>query len=166
MMPEEREKGRRPVLRELTFASDEFDNAKYSEVARFARLREMGLVEANFKLRPDCFSDLVTSPDELTHGFGGDVEQLSFDPEGGVLFGVYAWNAEIKKGNKKALKLLCKYFIVYNNLEDQPADYAKLYLEKVGKFASYPYFRSQFAILTSAAGLTLPPLPALAERMD
>jgi hypothetical protein len=165
-MDEGESKARAVQKKRLTFASKEFDHQLYVEVARKARLREMGLVESSFKLRPDCFPDLVSRPDELSHGFGGDAEQLTFDPDDGILFGVYSWNAEIKKGNKKALRLACKYVIIYNNLVDQPEEYARLYLEKVGKFASYPYFRSLFAIHTSAAGLALPPLPALAERMD
>lgn len=151
---------------QLTFGSSEFDHALYADVARTARLREMGLVESGFRLRADCFPDLVSNPEDLTHGFGGDAEQVAFDPDDGVLFGIYSWSAEIKKGNRKALRLTAKYVIIYNNLKGQPEQYARLYLEKVGKFASYPYFRSLFAIHTSAAGLALPPLPALAERMD
>ena len=37
------------------------------------------------------------------------------------------------------------------------------FVNRVGNFAAYPYFRSHFAEITSQAGITIPPLPVMKE---
>lgn len=150
----------------LSFASEEFDPDQYAAVAKAARLRQLSLIDSAFNVKPECYAALSRDDDELQHGFGGECSSFAYDAENGSLFGVFEWVAEIKLGRKKALKVSANYMLIYTELEVLPEEYVRLYFEKIGKFSSYPYFRSHFAMHTAAAGLTLPPLPSLTDRID
>lgn len=154
-----------PVL--FSFASEHYDSAKYEEVARKARVREVRLVESNYSAKVTSF--LATDQGEaagLKQSYFGEPAHYTFSPEKGVLVGSYHWTAEVKVGRPKILKLSTQYLVVYSNLKEAPEDYVRLYFNKLARFTTYPYFRAHFAMSTSASGLMLAPLPSLYDRVD
>lgn len=150
----------------LTFSSSVFDPEKYAKVARHARLEDIRLNSCEYKVKHECFVQSEESGKELNQSFSGGMDGHSFDSERGLLAGVYIWSAEVKFRRKKALKLKCEYFLVYSGLEERDPDYARLYFQKLARFTSYPYFRSHFALETTASGLMIGPLPSLIDRVD
>ncbi|MES2432522.1 MAG: hypothetical protein V4586_01680 [Pseudomonadota bacterium] len=150
----------------LSFSTEGFDRAIYADVAMKARLRELALSESEFSAKIDVLRLAEMRHEDMAHTFGGECTDFSFDSESGIAFGNYAWTAEMKHGRTKVLKLKCKYLLVYSNLKSCPQDYVGLYFEKVGRFSSYPYFRTVFASHTSFAGAAVKPLPSLTERID
>lgn len=151
----------------LSFAGGDFDPAKYEDVARRARVREVRLVASTYTAKVTRFlaadhGDGV----EMKQSYVGEPAQYSFSPERGVLAGSYHWTAEVKVGRLKVLKLGTEYLVVYSNLKDAEGDYVRRYFNKLARFTTYPYFRAHFAMSASASGVMLAPLPSLIDRVD
>ncbi len=151
----------------LSFASEGYDPAKYEDVARKARVREVRLLESNYIAKVTDFPTAEHADGvEFKQSYYGKPAHYTFSPEKGVLAGAYHWTAEVKVGRPKILKLSTKYLVVYSNLKDAPENYVRLYFNKLARFTTYPYFRAQFAMSVSASGLMLAPLPSLFDRVD
>ena len=148
---------------EFSFASGEFDAAKYEGVARNARLREVRLVNSAYAAKVMNF---MLDGMEMKQSYHGAPSSHSFAQERGLVVGSYLWSAEVRAGRAKALKFSAEYMVAYSNLKDGPEDYVSLYFKKLARFTSYPYFRAHFAVHIAASGLMLPPLPSLTDRVD
>lgn len=146
-------------------SEDTFDYDAYARVSRAAQLLEIKLIDSQYSIKPEVFA-AIEDLDSMNHGFVGESGPLNFDPEEGIAMGNYRWTAEIKHGRKKVLKLVVNYLIVYSDLYDFDEAHVRFYFNKVGRFASYPYFRAIFSHHTSESGILLPPLPTLSERVN
>lgn len=145
---------------------EDFDQDAYATVASNARLLQIYLVTSNYEAKiPELLVGLNDDSD-LKFGFTGGVRSCELDHKNGVLVGGYEWEADVKLGRKKLLKLKCSYVAVYENLFDCQDEYQRYYFRKIGRFTTYPYFRAQFATHVADSGLSLPPLPSLTERVD
>lgn len=150
----------------VTPGDEDFDVERYNEIARVARLREVRLFESDYSLKLNFLSDIECYESrDAVYMFVGKCKHVALS-ESGVCIGVFAWTADVKVGRTKALKASAEYIVVYSELEGRDEEYVKLFFEKVGKFTSFPYFRSHVAHLTSASALHLPPLPSLTDRVD
>ncbi len=78
-----------------------------------------------------------------------------------MLAGKFKWDVTIKKGRKKLLVIEAVYLVVYQNVPTVPEEPALAFLQKVGKFATYPYFRALVATLAAYARADIPILPVL-----
>lgn len=143
----------------------EFDQEAYSKVSLSARLQEVKLIGSSYLVRPEVFG-IVADIENMDLRFSGECEQYSFDGEEGICFGHFMWTAEIKSGRKSCLKLKSQYLLLYSNLEGCDSGHVNFFFKKVGRFATYPYFRSHFSHHTSETGIIMPPLPTLRERVD
>jgi len=141
----------------------EFNNDVYAKLTIAARLHDIRLVKCEYWIKPNIFDALE---DLSNFGFSGEPIGFHFDTNSGVAMGQYRWEAEVKLGRRKVLKHVAEYLITYVELNDFEERYARFYFEKVGRFATYPYFRSDFSHQSSGSGITLPPLPSLNERVN
>ncbi len=148
------------------FSSGDFDASVYQKVAWSAQLHDIGLIKSTFEMKPECLPIFTEEPELLKHSFGGYCKSFHIDEKAGLLSGIFSWEVSIKYKRIKAVKLSCQYMLVYSGLIDHPEKYVRLYFEKLGKFTSYPYFRTLFSVQSQAAGIMLPPLPSLTDRMD
>lgn len=140
-----------------------FDNGIYTELTFAARLQDIRLVSSEYAIKPDVFEALKDT-DSL--GYFGKPSEFHFDVTTGMMIGHYRWTAEIKSGRTKVLKLVSEYLIVYTGLSGFEEDYVRFFFNKVGRFATYPYFRTNFSHHSCASGIMLPPLPSLNERVN
>lgn len=141
------------------------DQEVYANVSRAAKLHEVQLCSSQFSAKLDLFQDVETLS-QMSHRYLGKCEELSLDDEGDAVAGRFSWLAEIKSGRKVGLKLSAEYFILYSGFEGLDTEHACFFVQRLGRFVSYPYFRTLFAHHASDAGLLLPPLPVLKERTD
>jgi hypothetical protein len=154
-------------MAELSFASENYDPAKYEGVARNAYVREVRLAENNYTANISSFLAVEYGDQvDFRQSFSGKPTSYDFSSERGVLAGTYHWSAEVKHGRSKVLKLNTEYVVVYSNLKDAPEDYVRLYFNKIARFTTYPYFRAHFAVQVAASGVMLAPLPSLFDRVD
>lgn len=152
--------------RPLSFASAEFDNATYELVAQSASLRQVSLANSQFSIKVPAFMNAEEEGADLRPAFRGEPKHQSYMPTSGMLIGSYYWTVDVKVGRVKALKMSAEYVLIYSGLSNAPEEYVKLYFAKLGRFTSYPYFRSLLAMNVSAAGVSIPPLPSLKDRVD
>lgn len=142
-----------------------FDQDLYAQVSVSAQLRDIKLLGSEYSIKPEIF-EVLEDLENMNHGFSGECTQLFFDEEAGVAMGHFRWSAEVKSGRKKVLKLQTDYLVAYTGLADCDEGHVRFFLEKIGRFATYPYFRALFSHHSSESGLMLPPLPTLSERVD
>jgi hypothetical protein len=150
------------IVREGDF---KFDSDVYHKVSCSAALQELRLVSSKFMMKPELFlsEDDTDSSKSL---FRGNSESVTIDSDGGQVAGRYIWEAELKFGRSTGLKLRAEYFLVYSGVAGLDAGHTSMYFDRVGRFSTYPYFRSHFSNHVTEAGLMLPPLPSLNERVD
>lgn len=134
---------------------------EYNSIVSDANLASILLMESNFKLDTEYFSHKESAKfeyvDELVnHVYGANV---------GVASGEFKWTITVKKGNKNLAKLQATYLVLYDNLEDKNEAAVRLFVERVAKFACYPYFRSHVSNMSWASNAALPLLPVI-SNMD
>ena len=152
----------------LSFADEDFDHEQYEAVANRARLHRLGLQRQAYKAELSLLWPTGEGGGSLKHAFKGIPKGHVYNRERGLILGKYEWSVQVKHGRRNALKAVAEYMLMFGGLEacKSGENYVALYFEKIARFASYPYFRSHFAMCTANSGITLPPLPTLTERVD
>lgn len=148
----------------LHFDSESFNAEIYSRVARKAMLRDVILVDSVFSFKVEVLNAAQEEEQSINPRFEGKPEETFSDND--FVVGKYLWTVEIKHKRKRGLHLRSTYVLVYSGLKDEPEDYKRLYFSKLARFTSYPYFRAHTAAHVASAGLSLPPLPSLHDRVD
>ena len=59
-----------------------------------------------------------------------------------------------------------RYMIVYKTSRNVEKEYAIAFLKNVGRFATFPYFRSLASHYSSASAADFPILPVLKQQID
>ena len=142
------------------------DAMKYNAVVEAAKLGRIILGECKFDLKTDYFKFRRLGKDDakcLKFSYDGDVTDLHFDPEQNAVGANFGWRLVVKSGRTHVLKLYCSYMCFYTGLKDQDEAAAKAFAERVGKFATYPYFRAFASQISWASDTDLPLLPVLRE---
>ena len=140
-------------------ANGGFTAAEYNDVAMAAQLHEIRLLKSGFVVEPDFYS----VQDETKLSFGREVLSCSFEPEEGISAAIFKYHVFAKHGRSKLMKCEAEYVVIYGVPGSAPEEAARGFCRNVGAFAAYPYFRTLVAQLTWGAGITLPPLPAIAS---
>lgn len=142
------------------------DPDSYNSLVRAAKLVTIQLVESSFKVIPEYFSKASTQ--NKKRGFHCDLENITIDLEKGVFWTNFVWRTYVKDGRKTLFKLDCDYLCAYAAEELVPGSVAALekrnvdlFLERIGKVATYPYFRAMASQYSWAANADLPMLPVL-----
>lgn len=136
------------------------DPTHYNRVVSHATIRDIRLIGSKFELKPDAveMADRVWTFNRSQH-----LDDWTCDNEKGTLTGIYTYSAACVEGRRKLLSVTGTYVSSYalSDLCDEQA--CKQFLDRVGRFAAYPYFRSLFAALTQQSGIMLPPLPVMSD---
>lgn len=147
-------------------SSPKINPESYNSLVRGAKLVTIQLVESKFKVIPEYFSK--SDNQNKKRGFHCDLENISLSPGEGIFFANFVWHTYVKDGKKNLLELDCDYLCVYAAEELAPGSVAvlekrnvDLFLERVGKVATYPYFRAMASQYSWAANADLPMLPVL-----
>jgi preprotein translocase subunit SecB len=136
----------------------------YDAVVSGAELQDIKMVGLKFQINPKFFADIGTDErgePNVTPSFGATFATASYDPDDGYLGGQINWSATVKKGRSKAVSIEAVYFIIYAGVPEVEEEHALAFLRRVGRFATYPYFRALVSRLSSESGLNLPILPVL-----
>jgi hypothetical protein len=79
----------------------------------------------------------------------------------GICVANVIWDVTIKYKNKTVVKCSASYIVSYDGIKDASDEVIGLFLEHVGKVATYAYFRALYAHLDWSANLNSQPLPVL-----
>ena len=134
------------------------DATVYNNLVSRAHLRTIRLTTSKFELKPEA---LGLDPDGWRNGLSAALAQSFLEAESGSLYGIFVFDVVCRQGRKRVLGINATYLTNYRVEGDCDDKTCELFLERVGKIATYPYFRTLVATLTSQAGLLMQPLPIM-----
>lgn len=134
------------------------DPHTYNSIVARAHLRTIRLTASRFEMKPEA---LDLDPDAWRNNVTAGVLESFLEPESGSLYGVFGFEVVCRQGRKRVLSTNATYLVSYKIQGECDQAACELFVERVGKLATYPYFRGLVASLTSQAGLVMRPLPVL-----
>ena len=151
LVPDEDRSGPKPA----------FDPEAYNVVARAAKLRHIALFQSHFTVESGYFS-ARRSENPPRPRYAGEFGTHHFDASDGQAGCEWKWAITLTHERKKLLSIEVVYLIAYDGLKDCDEQQVVRFLRRVGRFATYPYFRAHVSQLNWEARLDLPILPTIA----
>jgi hypothetical protein len=154
-----------PAAKPATKLTDEQID-EYNRVVAQAELVSIDLAHCEFNVSDDYFAVRHACQD------GGEAPAFSYhnsigeehlDEEAGLASGKFDWFLSVSAQDAPLLKINAAFVVSYRNLQECRPEAVALFLRKVGRFASFPYFRSLVANLSWMSNANLPTLPVLRE---
>lgn len=135
--------------------------AEYNRLARTAKLKSLILEKVNFRLHPEIFK---LDSGSLRRDIRGEAQTMSCGDTDGVCIANISW--AIRMRYKKSIRAQClgSYVIAYEGVEGYSKETVDMFVQTVGKAATYAYFRALYAQLDWCANLGSSPLPVLQFR--
>jgi hypothetical protein len=143
---------------------------EYNRIVHSADLSDLRLMDCQFEVKPAYFRALA----DMRHGGAGPDFSFGFshieykvrkrENQSIVGSAIASIEANAVRGEEKLLFLEAKYFISYTFIGDHEENAISLFLDRVAKFAIYPYFRQLASSMASAAHAELPLLPILKDE--
>jgi len=137
------------------------DPAEYNRLVAHARIQTIRLINARYDIKPIALS---ASREDWIYNVSYRLLDWHCDCDTLILTGTWEYIATCVEGRRKLLTVVAKYLVTYRLSAVCDADAGRQFLERVGRFAAYPYFRSTFAMLTQQSGIVLHPLPIISEQ--
>lgn len=132
--------------------------SEYNKLAKQARLLAIILEKLDFKIFPEALS---ADKSELTRQFSPKTEIMSAGLDDGTCMANVTWQVTFKKKKKVVVRCAASYIISYGNVKECSAEGVTIFLENVGKIATYSYFRALYSQLDWGANLGSEPLPVI-----
>lgn len=140
------------------------DVAEYNGLVRDAELADIRLVDLKFNVKPEYFAGLRDEAEgkkALTRAFDSTISDLFHEEEARTIGGQFDWVTEVRSGKKKLLRIEARFLVVYGNVPEVSHEAKERYIQRVGRFATYPYFRSLVSQLAWESKAELPIMPVL-----
>lgn len=143
---------------------------KYNAVIQSAELVDIRLTSSKFDVKDEYYLLKRGGKNEnkkvLKFEMGGTLVEFDYLDTEGLVFGHFEWSAFGNKGRRRLLSIKSRYLVIYTAAKDLEAPYVEAFLANVGRFASFPYFRSLVATYSAAASADLPILPVLRQPIE
>lgn len=136
----------------------------YNKVAGCAELLQIMLIASEFKMSPAFFaarSEEKDSKKKLSYYNEYSVEGLDFDSDEGVASMTIRFSVRATKDRKNLLSIKNTYIVVYGEMEGCEDGAVSAFMQRIGRFAAYPYFRTHVSQLSWESGANLPILPTV-----
>lgn len=153
----------RPQLRSEPLRDvSSFDLEEYNKIVRKAELVTVRLVNTEFEAKPEFYVDEASS-EERQFTYDDDQHSFMFDASKGVAVAAFEWCVDVSLGEKKLMHLKGRWLVGYNNLKSCNENEVRMFVERVGQFAAYPYWRAFVSQMSGFSQARLPILPMLRE---
>lgn len=133
--------------------------AAYNDVVERAELSDIKLIDLNFKIKPVYFDPEVR--DKAKRSFNVATSNFFYDEETLMLGGMFEWEVKAEAARKRIFVAKAVYLVVYDNVPNVGTVHSEAFLTRVGRFATYPYFRSLVSQVSWASGAEVPIMPVL-----
>ena len=137
------------------------DPAEYNRLVAHAKVQAIRLINSRYDMKPSALSG---NREDWVYNVSNRLLDWHCDCDALVLSGTWEYTATCIDGRRKLLTVTAKYLVAYRLSAPCDAEAGRQFLERVGRFAAYPYFRSTFAIMTQQSGIVLHPLPIISEQ--
>jgi hypothetical protein len=132
--------------------------ADYNKLVIAARLRLLILEGVDFKITPEALSaDKALWKRHIVP----KTKIMSTGLDDGTCMANIIWEVGFKLKNKNVVKCKASYIISYDGVKECSEDGVTVFLENVGKVATYAYFRALYSQLDWSATLGSDPLPVI-----
>lgn len=138
--------------------------AAYNQVVEKAELTDIRLVDLKLSVKPKYYTvvqDEESGGKRVQRGFEHTLKEVFFDGETGSLGGRFDWSISVTAARKKLFSIDASFLIAYHDVPDVGREHVEAYLRRVGRFATYPYFRSLVSTLSWESKAELPIMPVL-----
>ncbi len=146
--------------RDIVVTAQSVNVQTYNSVVATARLADLSLISFHSEFKLDPFNNEIPAFDLQV---SDNMSDWGLNAEDSYVWCEISFVAECVIGNKKPIKIKCAYSVRYTFRGVAEEETAKLFLERVAKFACYPYFRALVSTTAGQANIALPPLPVLRE---
>jgi hypothetical protein len=130
--------------------------ANYNRLVRTARLGSLILEKVDFKVAAEA---LGVNKALLTRDLKVTTKVLSPGLSDGTCVANIVWTIQYKFKKRPIVRCNASYIISYDGIENCSEETVNVFVENVGKVASYAYLRALYAHLDWSANLGSPPLP-------
>lgn len=130
----------------------------YNRLVRSTRLANLVLEKVDFKISPEALGIKTAL---LSRNIGAVTKVMAYGHDDGTCMANVIWEVVLKYKAKQVVKCNASYIVSYEGVKDCSDEVVELFLEHVGKVATYAYFRALYANLDWAATLNSQPLPVL-----
>ena len=137
------------------------DPVEYNRLVAHAKVQTIRLINSRYDMKPAA---LAGDREDWVYNVSNRLLDWHCDCDALVLSGTWEYTATCVGKRRKLLTVTCKYLVAYRLSAPCDAEAGREFLERVGRFAAYPYFRSTFAMLTQQSGILLHPLPIISEQ--
>jgi hypothetical protein len=128
----------------------------YNRLVRRAKLNSILLEKIDFKIAPEAYG---LEKKLLKRELNVTTDLMSYDE--GMCIASIQWTINMKFRKKSMAKCAANYIIMYDDIKDFPEETVKIFIDHVGKTATYAYFRALYAHLDWSANLGSAPLPVV-----
>lgn len=138
--------------------------AAYNKVVEDAELLDIRLTDFKFSVKPKYYPAIEKEADgnvRLSRSFDHEVVDIGRDAEMGTVGGRFVWSLKISEGKARLMTIDASFFVVYRSVPDVEQEHVEAYLRKVGRFATYPYFRNLVSQMSWESATDLPIMPVL-----
>lgn len=144
----------------------------YNQVVKSARLARIFMTGAEFKSEPAYFNNGDSGSFE--HNLDHELAVIENDTDAGRIAAILQWKVFVTErpanGSEKSeseleaspiLSIEASYLIAYDQIEGGSENAMEHFMNRVGKMATYPYFRAHVSHINGEAEASLPLLPIL-----
>ena len=138
----------------------------YVKVVRSAVLQDIKLVSSSFVVEMAYFEDgeIGHADDErLNYSYGSEQPMVAYDSTDGGLLGQFDWKVIVTRDDTEVLTIRATYVAAYQCDEGLDEKATAKFVERVGRFATFPYFRALVGFYGTASSIEIPILPVLKE---
>ncbi len=131
---------------------------QYNKAARLAQLSSILLEKVDFRISPAA---LRSDPSDIKRELSAETEIINYEADVGNCIAAIRWSIVLKYKRKNVASCKSSYIVVYREVKGFSEDIIKMFIDHVGKTATYAYFRALYAHLDWSANLRSPPLPVM-----
>jgi len=130
--------------------------ADYNRLVRTTQLKSIILEKVDFKISSEA---LGVNKSLLKRSLDVSSQVLSSGLEDGTCIANIVWSVQYRFKTRSIVKCRASYVISYDGIRDCSEETISVFVENVGRVATYAYFRALYANLDWSATLGSPPLP-------
>ena len=138
----------------------------YAKVVRSAELQDIKLLSSSFGVEMAYFEDGEighADGEKLNYSYACEQPMVAYEATDGGLLGQFDWKVIVARDDTEVLTIRATYVAAYQCDEGLDEKATTKFVERVGRFATFPYFRALVGFYSNASSIEIPILPVLKE---
>ncbi|MEZ5894996.1 MAG: hypothetical protein R3C51_01225 [Parvularculaceae bacterium] len=137
----------------------QLDSAEHNRLVEAAELDDIRMMQSSFSVVPRYFDEAIA--DMRNFEINSSITEPVFDAESKKLISAFEYCIEVNIEGEQLLYCKAMYLVAFTIEGDFDLETMKYFARRVGRNASYPYFREFASSQSWASNADLPILPIL-----